>query len=144
MKKLYVVVLMTVIAACASVQPAAVNAGDRCIRCRRPIGDLRMAAEIVDHLKAPFPFRTAGCLAKYIKGHPGEQLAGVFVTDYRTGHMLAAEDAWFVPTTVTDVSSRRVEQDFLAFRSRSDADSFRAERQPMLRWAQVLAEATAN
>jgi hypothetical protein len=36
--------------------------------------------------------------------------------------------------------SKRTESDYLAFRSRADAEAARGN-QPMLRWAQVVAEA---
>jgi hypothetical protein len=144
MKSLYAVVVLLVAVACGTVQPAAVQVGDRCLRCRRAIGDLRLAGEVVDRLKAPFPFRTAGCLAKYVKGHGPESLTAVFVTDYRSGRMLPADDAWFVPTTLTTPDGKKTEEDYLAFRSRADADAARVNQQPLLRWTQVLAEASAN
>ena len=144
MKALYALVIVIAISACASIQPAAVQAGDRCVRCRRPIGDVKLAAEIIDQLKTPYPLRTAGCLAKYIKAHPGEQLAGVFVTDYHTGHMLPADAAWYVATTLTQPNGRTVDRDYLAFRSQADAESFRTEGRPTLRWAQVVAEAAVD
>lgn len=144
MKALYTVVLVLVVSACASIQPSAVQAGDRCVRCRRPIGDLRLAAEMFDQLKAPYPFRTAGCLAKYVKAHPAEKLAAVFVTDYRTGKMLPADSAWFVPAAIPQVDGKKAENDYFAFRSRSDAEALPGERKVLLRWAQVVAEAPAN
>jgi hypothetical protein len=143
MKALYAFVLIAVMTACASVQPAAVQVGDRCLRCRRAIGDLRLAGETIDRLQAPHPFRTAGCMAKYVKATPPAELTAVFVTDYRSGRMVEANQAWFVPTELTVPDSRRTESDYLAFRSRSDADAARGNK-PMLRWAQVVSEAAAN
>ena len=72
MKALYAFVILTVVAACASIQPVALQAGDRCRRCRQPVSDLRVAGEIFDQLRAPFPFRTAGCMAKFVKVTPTE------------------------------------------------------------------------
>lgn len=144
MKALYAVLIAATLTACASVQPAAVQVGDRCLRCRRPIGDLRLAGEIIDKMRAPFPFRTAGCLAKYIRAHPAEQLTAVFVTDYKSGRMVEADDAWFVPTQLLTPEGKKGEPDYLAFRSRADAEAARTEHQPMLRWIQVVAEAPAN
>ena len=108
------------------------------------IGDLRLAAEMIDRMRAPFPFRTAGCLAKYVKAHPQDQFVAIFVTDHRTGRMLPAGDAWFVPALVTPPDGTKGEADYLAFRSRADAEPFRTERLPPLRWAQVVAEARVN
>jgi hypothetical protein len=140
MRRLYAVLIVAVVTACASIQPAAVQVGDRCLRCRRSIGDLRLAGETIDRLRAPHPFRTAGCLAKYVKATPPQELAAVFVTDYQSGRMIAADQAWFVPTALPVPDSKRTESDYLAFRSRADAEAVRGN-QPMLRWAQVVAEA---
>jgi hypothetical protein len=144
MKTLYAVVIVAIVAGCASIQPAPVQVGDRCINCRRTIGNLQVAAEVVDQLKTPLPFRTAGCLAKYLKGHPDQTVAAVFVTDYKSGRMLLADDAWFVPTTMTPVDGTRAEPDFLAFRARSDATAASNGKPVLLRWAQVVAQANAN
>lgn len=143
MKVLYAFLLVAVVTACASIQPAAVQVGDRCVRCRRAIGDLRLAGETIDNLRAPHPFRTAGCMAKFVKITPAAELTAVFVTDYNTGRMVLADQAWFVPTELTVPDSRRTEPDYLAFRSRADADAARGNK-PMLRWAQVVSEAAAN
>jgi len=144
MKTMYALVIAVTAVACASIHPAPVQVGDRCLRCRRAIGDLRLAGEIIDRMHAPYPFRTPGCLAKYVKAHPQEQFLAIFVTDNRTGKMLPAGDAWFVPTVMTPADGTKGEADYIAFRSRADAESFLTERQPLLRWAQVVAEARAN
>jgi hypothetical protein len=143
MKTLYAIVLAATAMACASVQPALVQTGDRCLRCRRPIGDVRLAGEIIDNMRAPFPFRTAGCMAKYVKANTGSYTA-IFVTDHRTGKMLPASDAWFVPADLASPDGKRSEADYVAFRSRSDAEAFRTHAEPLLRWVQVVAEAPAN
>jgi hypothetical protein len=145
MRALYAAVLVVVtmaVAACASIPPSAVQAGDRCARCRRAIGDLRLAAETIDTLKTPRPYRTAGCLAKYIKAHQDEKFLAVYVTDHGSGRMVLAEEAWFVPTALTQPDSRRTEDDYVAFRLRTDAEAYRAGTEPLLRWTQVVAEAT--
>jgi hypothetical protein len=144
MRALYTVVVVAVIAGCASIHPAAVQVGDRCFNCRRTIGNLQLAAEVVDQLMTPRPFRTAGCLARYLKARPNEPVAAVFVTDYRTGRMLPADDAWFVPTTVTLADGKPGEPDYLAFRSRTDAAGESGGKPVLLRWAQVIAEASAQ
>lgn len=143
MKALYTFVIIATLTACASVQPAAVEVGDRCYRCRRTIGDLRLAGETIDRMRAPHPFRTAGCLAKYIKVTPADEVTATFVTDHKSGRMITADAAWFVPTQLAVPDSRKTEPDYLAFRSRADAEAAR-EGKPMLRWSQVVAEAAAN
>ncbi len=144
MKKLYALVIGATLFACASIQPVAVQVGDRCLGCRRTIGDVRVAAEMIDGLRAPFPFRTSACLARYIKGHPDQQVTALFVTDQTSGKMLLAGDAWFVPT-VTQVPDRKFgEDDYAAFRSKADAEAFRAGRAPLLRWPEVVAAVPAS
>jgi hypothetical protein len=140
-KVLYTVVIGLTALACASVQPAKIEAGDRCLRCRRPIGDLKLAAEVIDTMRAPFPFRTAGCLAKYVKANQNVQFTAVFVTDYTSGRMLAASDAWFVPANIAPPDSKAPEPDYYAFRSRGEAESFKAGAPAPLRWPQVVAAA---
>jgi hypothetical protein len=142
MRALYAVFVVAVIAGCASIQPAAVQVGDRCFNCSRTIGNLQLAAETVDQLKTPRPFRSAGCLARYLKAHPNQPLAAVFVTDARTGRMLPAEDAWFVPTQVRSPDRKTTEPDYLAFRSRNDAATEGDGKAVLLRWSQVVAEAS--
>lgn len=141
---IYTVVLAATLTACASIQPAPVQVGDRCVNCNRVIGNPQLAAEVIDQLKTPRPFRTAGCLAKYLKAHPDQAVAAVFVTDNRTGRMLPADDAWFVPTTVTPPDGQRPEADYLAFRYRTDAEAAGGAKPVLLRWSQVVAAATVN
>jgi hypothetical protein len=139
MKTLYAVIIGLTTLACASVQPARIAAGDLCLRCRRPIQNLRLAGEIVDSMNAPFPFRTTGCLAKYVKANSDTQFTAIFVTDFRTGKMIPATSAWFVPTDITAADGRSSEPDYYAFGSRSDAEGFKADAARFLRWSQVVA-----
>ena len=144
MKKLYAFVIGATLLGCASIQPAAVQVGDRCLRCGRVVSDVRLAAEMIDAMRAPFPFRTAGCLAKYVKAHPDKPVAALFVTDQHSGRMLPASDAWFVPTTIASPDGKKSENDYLAFRSHSEAEAFRPHGTPLQRWAQVVAEAPVD
>jgi hypothetical protein len=144
MKTLYAVVIALTALACGSVQPARVELGDRCLRCRRPVSDLKLAGEIIDSMRAPFPFRTAGCMAKYVKANSGTPFTAIFVTDFKSGKMIPASDAWFVPATIPVPGSMSTESDYHAFRSRGDAETARTQHEPLLRWAQVVADASAN
>ena len=143
MRTFYALVIAATAMACASIKPAPVQAGDLCLQCRRPIGDLRLAGEIIDNLRAPHPFRTSGCMAKYVKAN-ADSYTAIFVTDHRTGRMLPASDAWFVPTAIRTPDDRRSEPDYVAFGSRADAEAFRPQATPLLRWTQVVAEAPAH
>ena len=140
MKKLYAFVIGATVLACASVNPVAVQVGDRCLGCGRAIGDVRVAAEMIDALRAPFPFRTPACMARYIKGHPDRQVTALFVTDQTSGKMVVAADAWFVPAVIPVPGRTFGENDYVAFRSKADAEAFRAGNGPVLRWPQVVAE----
>jgi hypothetical protein len=58
--------------------------------------------------------------------------------------MLPASDAWFVAAVVTSPQGKP-ESDYLAFRSKEDAEAARAgNTAPVLRWSQVVAAAAAN
>lgn len=141
MKTLYAALIALSALACASVQPAQVQVGDRCLRCRRPIGDLRVAGEIIDSMRAPFPFRTAGCMAKYVKTNSGGSYTALFVTDYNTGRMFPAGEAWFVPATITGPDGKTGEPDYYAFRSREEAASFKSDNAKFMRWSEIVAAA---
>jgi hypothetical protein len=146
MRTLYAVLIVAVVTACASVSPVKVQAGDTCYRCHRTIQDTRLAAEIVDRgsgFNTSYPFRSSGCLAKYLKQSPAGQSASIFVTDYNTEHMLSADSAWFVPVALPSLDGKKVEQDFAAFGSRADAAKFRPDA-PVKRWADVLAAAVPD
>ena len=146
MRTLYASLIVAVVAGCASVAPAKVQAGDSCYRCHRVIQDTRLAGEIMDQgdrIATSYPFRTAGCMAKYLKANPSGKSSTIYVTDYNTGHMLDAGSAWFVPTTLTSADGKKTEADFIAFASREDATSFRKDV-PVKRWAEVLAEAVPD
>ena len=143
MKMLYATVVAATLVACATVKPAPIQVGDRCLRCRVPVEDLRVAGEIIDRMRAPHPFRTAGCMARYVRANQAESFTAIFVTDFQSGRMIAADDAWFVPAQLAAPGGKQRQADYLAFRSRSDAEAARAG-QPLLRWTQVVAEAAAN
>ena len=140
MKKLYALVLGVTLLACASVKPVPVQAGDTCFGCRRAIGDVRIAAEMIDGLRAPFPFRTPACMARYVKGHPEHAVTALFVTDRTSGKMLPVRDAFFVPTVIPVPGRKFGENDYAAFGSKADAEAFRAGGAAVLSWTQVVAE----
>jgi hypothetical protein len=146
MRTCYALLIVAAIAGCTSIAPLKVQSGDTCYRCHRVIQDTKLAAEIMDHgdrFATSYPFRTAGCMAKYLKANPAGTSRTVYVTDYHTGYMLEAGEAWFVPLTLTSADGKTVEHDFAAFGSRADANRFRQDVS-VKRWADVLAEAVAE
>jgi hypothetical protein len=146
MRTLYALLIVAAVTACASVAPVKLQAGDSCYRCHRVIQDTKLAAEIMDQgdrIVTSYPFRTAGCLAKYLKQNPAGTSSTIYVTDYRTGHMIAAGAAWFVPLTLASADGKKIEHDFAAFGSREDANGFRQDV-VVKRWAEVLADAVPD
>jgi hypothetical protein len=129
---------VTLAAACSSVTPIAVRAGDTCFRCRRTIENVRLAAEVVSTDGNTFKFRTSGCLATWL-AHRDEPLRAVFVTASDTGRMIRASSATFVPAVVDD---RTGERDYLAFSSVTSAiQAARTARTSPVDWPTVLVRA---
>ncbi len=123
-------------ASCSSVKTAPVKVGDVCFRCRRTIVEPKLAAELVDAGGRAFKFRSAGCMATYLREHP-EDKGTVFVTDFTTGRMLPARSATFVPTMVGQGRDRT--REFVAYNASSDAREAAArEQSTTLDWAAVL------
>ena len=141
MKARYAVAIAALAVACSSVRPAPIQVGDRCYRCKAVISDVRIAAELMAPNNTPYPFRTPGCLAKYLKAHPGEQ-GTAFVTDNKTGYLIEAENAWFASVAVPAADGHGNEPDYLAFRRRVDAEAANATHAPLQRWTTIVATAT--
>lgn len=102
-----------------TVRPVAIQAGDQCFRCRRPIVEMAMAAELMDGNRMASKFRAPGCLAKYLADHP-QETGTIFVTDYPTGKWIRSEQARFVPVVVNHDTG---ETDYHAFFREADADA---------------------
>jgi hypothetical protein len=137
-QKILVVIAGLVLASCSSFAPVSVTGGEQCFRCRRTIVDARLAGEVIDGNGFVAKFRAPGCLAKYLAAHP-EETGIVYVTDYATGKMIAAERATFVPLLV---NRDRGEYDYHAYRLKADADAAaRQVRSAPVEWTTVLANA---
>ena len=122
---------------CGSVQPIAIHDGDQCFRCRRPILEKSLAAELMDGSLGS-KFRTAGCMAKYLADHPGET-GTTFVTDYPTGKLVRSDQALFVPILLNPDTGER---DYRAFLQKADADAAAAELHAApVDWPTVLGKA---
>jgi hypothetical protein len=125
------------LAACSSVAPVKVTAGDQCYRCRRIINDERVAGEMIVGSFVS-KFRAPGCMAKYLVDHPTER-GTTFVTDYTTGKMIAPERAYFVPLIVNEVTGER---DYRAFSDKQVADvTARDLKTTTVNWTSVLERA---
>ena len=128
--------------ACSAAGPLPIAAGDTCFRCRRIVDDPRLAAEMIDPGGRAFKFRTALCLATYLKQHPDDS-GRVYVTDFTTGRMMKTSAATFVPTMVGKGRDRT--QEFVAYQASADAKAAAAsERTQPTDWQGVLAAAPTN
>ncbi len=103
---------------CSSVAPVKVNAGDQCFRCRRTIGDPRVAGEMIDGGLVT-KYRGSGCLAKYLVAHPGET-GTIFVTDFTTGRMISPTKAMYVPVLLDRNTG---DSDYRAYARKTDAEA---------------------
>jgi hypothetical protein len=122
---------------CSSVKPLPIVVGDRCFNCQRPIDDVKAAAEAVDEGGHALKFRTAGCMARYMADHKGDQYKGIFVADYSTGKLIAASNATFTKVTLSPASS---EKDFVGFGSAKAAgEAAKREGSQTLEWDAVIA-----
>lgn len=123
---------------CSSVRPMAIQDGDQCFRCRRPIVEKALAAELMDGNRFASKFRTSGCMAKYLADHPDETGAR-FVTDYATGTWVSPERALFVPVLLNRDTGER---DYRAYLHKTDADAAAAQLHSVpIDWARVLEKA---
>ena len=110
---------------CSSVAPVKVVTGDQCFRCRRPIMNVRFAAETIAGDSARFvsKFRGPGCMAKYLVEHPDAN-AVVYVTDYASSRMISPADAFFVSEIVDRNTG---ETEYRAYGQHADAQTAAAE-----------------
>jgi len=123
------------VVSCSSVMPVRVDAGDVCYRCRRAIVESRLAGEVIAGTFVE-KFRAPGCMAKYLKAHPEEQTAAVFVTDYTTGKMIPPRDAVFLPVVLDRNTGER---DYRAYKTRAAADAASLETHTTpVAWHEVL------
>jgi hypothetical protein len=122
---------------CSSVKPLPIVVGDRCFNCQRPIDDPKVAAEAVDEGGHALKFRTAGCMARYMAEHKGDEYKGIFVADFTTGKLIAASHATFAKISLSPATS---EKDFVGFASAKAAEeAAKREGGQTLEWDAVIA-----
>jgi len=142
MKKIssvYIAALAFGIVSCSTMQPMKVNLGEQCFRCQRTIGDTRLAGERIAGFVEKF--RAPGCMARHIVKNPGDK-GTTFVTDFRTGIMLDANAAYYVPFVIDENTG---EQDYRAYARKTDADAAALElKSETVRWNAVLDRARAS
>ncbi len=108
---------------CSSVSSVPIRAGDICENCRRPIQNVKVAAELVPPGGLALKFRTVSCLAKYLN-HRQDAAGGIFVTDFSTGRLIGPQSAIFVKS---EINENTKELDYYAFGSVSSALAFEKE-----------------
>jgi hypothetical protein len=127
-------------AACSSLSPVPIKAGEICYRCRSVINEPKHAAEMISPGGLVSPFKSPDCIAKYVVEHPNDKSA-VFVSDSETGRMLTPDRLFFVHTTNLDNGK----EDFLAFASEKAAVSAAVEHKTTaVKWTDVLQHARAD
>ena len=132
-----------VMVACSGMQPVQIAAGDVCFNCRKMITEPRVAAEIVDNDGRAFKFRTVGCMAKFIKGHPTETFENMFATDFATGRLVKVSAVTFVPTMMFEGRDRTL--DYVAYYAKEGAAAAATrEKTTPVDWSGVLAATTTN
>ncbi|MGE3275326.1 MAG: nitrous oxide reductase accessory protein NosL [Vicinamibacterales bacterium] len=121
---------------CAQPKPADVIAGEACWRCRRPISDVRLAAEFVADTGIGSKFRSVHCLSTWIAQQAEPMHGQFYVTDYGTGEWIRADRASYVNTVVNRNTMAR---DFVAFAVPASAEELaRVEQGQVLDWQAVL------
>lgn len=124
---------------CSSVKPLPVVVGDRCFGCGRPIDEVKLAGELIDHGGHALKFRTTDCMAKYLAEHEGDEYRGMFTTDYNTGRFIKLSDATFARVTVNKAT---LEKNYLAFHDAAAAEQMaKSEGGTVMTWDAVLAAA---
>ena len=109
---LVAVIFLASVLGCSSVAPVTIRAGDVCESCRRPIDNVKIAAEVVPPAgKMPLKFRTVSCMARYLHEHSDIQ-GEVFVTDFATDRLIQARSAVFVKS---EIDPNTKELDYFAF-----------------------------
>ena len=122
--------------ACSSLQPLPVRTGETCYGCRQVISETKIATEMIDQRGHASKFDTVECLGRYVIDHPDEKIDGVFVTDYKTGRMFSATQAYYVKGAVMPGGMKK---NYVAFRASDDAAAFaKAQNSTTVDWKAVL------
>jgi nitrous oxide reductase accessory protein NosL len=126
-------------AGCSSVSPLPIQAGDLCFNCRRPINDVTMAGEIITQTNQALKFKSAACMARYVKANPDLPKV-VYVTDFKTGRFIKASSATFVPFVTVERYVKTT--DYVAYYSKDVAAEFAKEQNStLIGWDEVLKRA---
>ena len=129
-------VLFLVVSACSAVSPMPIRTGEGCFQCRKPIANLKTAAQVVTEGMAS-NFDGSSCLAAYLVEHPQDKGAA-FVADFPSGKMIPAGEAIYV----LNVNRDNGERTYLAFSNATTAQSEATTRSTSpIAWDALLTEA---
>lgn len=132
---LTLVVVLLVAAACSSIRPVAIKAGDICEDCHQAILNTKVAAEIVEPNGLAMKFKTVSCMARFASRRQNEG-AALFVTDYQTGKLFPVHRAVFVRGEI-DPDTRAL--DYVAFSDVRPAVEFaRVNGSSPVDWPQIV------
>jgi nitrous oxide reductase accessory protein NosL len=139
MKAIALAFVALLAAGCSSASPLPVHVGDLCFNCRRPINDVAMAGEVITQTNQALKFKTAACMARYIKANP-DLAKVVYVTDFKTGRFIKASSATFVPFVTVERYVKT--SDYVAYYSKDVAAEFAKEQNStLIGWDEVLKRA---
>jgi copper chaperone NosL len=142
MRPLILLTLAFAVAGCAAAKPVNVVTGEACWRCRQPINDKLLAAEILSSNGLASKFRTIHCMSTWIAQQKTTPEGTSYVTDYGTGKWVRAERATYVHTIVNQNTMAR---DFVAFLDQDEAeDKARADNSAIATWDEVLARGRSS
>jgi copper chaperone NosL len=143
MRALTSFLLAAVLVGCAvPPKPANIVAGEGCWRCKQPIRDAKLAAELVADSGFAQKFRTIRCMSTWVAQQKEVPAGSFYVADYSTGKWIRAERASFVRTIV---SRDTMAIDYLAFLDEDAAERAAAEATTKIEnWEQVLALGRSN
>lgn len=101
MKKLFFILILGlfVLTACGPKEtvPVAINAkNDKCAQCNMAVVDDQFATQVVLKNGKTYTFDDIGCMFKWVKDNPEEEIAAQFVRDYETQKWIKAENATYV------------------------------------------------
>lgn len=136
MRAALIAVLSALLAGCTSARPVDVKVGEACWRCRRPILDTAIAAELMDSKGFASKFRTVHCMTTWIAQQKAPVEGQLWVMDSARKRWIRAERALYVRAVI---DPRTMERDFLAFGDRAAAsEAARRHESAVVQWADVL------
>jgi len=143
MRVLLTLLCAVALASCGvPAKPANIQAGEGCWRCKQPIRDFKIAAQLLADNGFAQKFRTIHCMSTWVGQQKANPEGTFYVTDYASGKWVRADRASFVRTIV---NRNTMALDYLAFKDDAAAERAAAEAKTSIEsWEQVLAFGRSN